>query len=253
MGMMILIAVIQIAAIWYNHMLKLKDFLQDIALGELSGTQVVEIGTYEIEPKNIARVIQALNQGLEYFYSNFPIRIEECIVERKLGITKYYLDSQYAYTNTFGSIRYIVDHPQKYFEDNVLHILSVRDTKGFEYPLNDQYNPLSIHTPEYNCIQVSENIKSPYLVVRFQANHPRIPLTETANSQVQIQIPSSYRTALQTYVACLVLQNLGGQHHNESNALFAKFKTLTEELKLNGIGTITQTGTNIKPQLRGWL
>ena len=66
-----------------------------------------------------------------------------------------------------------------------------------------------------------------------------------------INIPSSYRTALQTYVACLVLQNMGGEHLQESNALFAKFKTLTEELKLHGIGTITTVGTNIKPMLRG--
>ena len=46
---------------------------------------------------------------------------------------------------------------------------------------------------------------------------------------------------------------MGGEHLQESNALFAKFKTLTEELKLQGIGTVTTVGTNIRPMLRGWL
>ena len=46
---------------------------------------------------------------------------------------------------------------------------------------------------------------------------------------------------------------MGGEHLNESNALYAKFKTIIEELKLNGIGTVTQSGLNIKPKLRGWI
>lgn len=232
--------------------MKLSEFLQDIALGELSGSSLVEVGSYEIDKNQIGRVIHALNQGLEYFYSNFPLKTNEVIIRRIVGITRYYLDSDYSIYSS-GSIKYICDTPENKFRDDVLHITSVSDTNGYEFPLNDSNNPISVHTPEYNCVQVSDNIGSNYLVVRYQAGHPRIPLTETADSQVQIQIPSSYRTALQTYVACLVLQNLGGQHHNESNALFAKFKTLTEELKLSGIGLITQSGINMKPQLRGWI
>lgn len=233
--------------------MKLSEFLQDIALGELSGSSLVEVGSYEIDRNQIPRVIHALNQGLEYFHSNFPIKENMVVIKLQTGITKYYLDSMYAYSNPTGSIKFICDTYHKPFLDDVLHIQSVSNSNGFTYPLNDDFDNLSIRTPEFNCIEIPEDIKSEYLIIKYQANHPRIPLDIQDYSQVHVQIPSSYRTALQTYVACLVLQNLGGQHHNESNALFAKFKTLTEELKLNGIGVITQTNTNIKPQLRGWV
>lgn len=225
-------------------MLKLKDFLQNIALGELQSSPLIPIGAWEINPDRVPQVIQALNQGLEYFYSNFPLKINEVIIKLEKGTTRYYLDSFYDY---------IQDTPEKPFKDDVLHILAVRSTNGREYTINDDYGTFSIHTPEYNCVQVNGTIPENYLVIQYQAKHPDIPLTEPMSSNFPIHIPSSYRTALQTYVACLVLQNMGGEHLTESNALFAKFKTLTEELKQQGIGTTTTVVTNIKPMIRGWL
>lgn len=233
--------------------MKLKDLFQNLALGELSSSSLVEIGQFEIDRKQLPKVIQATNQALEYFYSNFPLKIGEVTVRLSEGISRYYLDYDYATSNPEAIIKYIMDTHDKPFNDDVLHILQVRSMNGYSYPLNDLNVTAAIHTPEYNCIQVTDSIQDKFLVVTYQAGHKRIPLTEQFNSNFAIQIPSSYRTALQTYVACLLLQNMGGNHLNESNALFAKFKTLTEELKLQGIGTVVQTGINIKPVLRGWV
>ena len=230
-------------------MVKLKDFLQSIALGELQSSPLVPIGAWELNPDRVPQVIQALNQGLEYFYSNFPLKQNEVIIQLRDGTTRYYLDDYYSIRN--GG--YIMDTVEKPFQNDVLHILSVHSTQGREYAINDDYGSFSIHTPEYNCVQVNGRTPENYLVIKYQAKHPEIPLTEPMSSEYPISIPSSYRTALQTYVACLVLQNMGGEHLQESNALFAKFKTLKEELKLQGIGTVTTVGTNIRPMLRGWL
>ena len=233
--------------------MKLSELFQNLALGELSSSSLVSIGSYEIDSNQLPKVIHSVNQALEYFYSNFPLKLNEVVIQLRQDTSLYYLDSEYAYSNPNGSnYKFICDSLEKPFQDDVLHILEVSDTSGNIFPLNDSNSAYSIHTPEYNCIRTN-NINRQYLVVKYQANHPKIPLTETISSNVRIQIPSSYRTALQTYVACLVLQNMGGSHLSESNALFAKFKTLTEELKLQGIGTVTQTGSNIKPQLRGWI
>lgn len=243
---------ILVIVIWCS-MFKLSEFFRDIALGELSSTPLVEVGSYELEQKSLGRVIHSLNQALEFLHSNFPLKTNECIIKRLPSISRYYLDSEYAFSNPVGSIKYIVDTSAKPFLDDVLHITSVSSTKGQEFPLNDEFSYTAVQTPEYNCIQLSDRILDEYIVVKYQANHPRIPVNEGLHSQVSIQIPSSYRTALQTYTACLVLQNLGGNHLNESNALYAKFKSLIEELKQNGIGTLTLSGTNIKPMLRGWI
>lgn len=233
--------------------MKLRDLFQNLALGELSSSSLIGIGSYEIDANQLPKVIHATNQALEYFYSNFPLKINEVIIQVRTDTSLYYLDYDYADSNPMRkSNAFIMDTPEKPFLNDVLHILEVSNTSGLIYPLNDPMSYTSIHTPEYNCIKTN-NVQDRYLVVKYQASHPIIPLTEPMNSNVRIQIPSSYRTALQTYIACLVLQNMGGNHLNESNALFAKFKTLTEELKLQGIGTVTQTGSNIKPQLRGWI
>lgn len=233
--------------------MKLKDLFQNLALGELSNSSLVEIGQFEIDKKQLPKVIHAANQTLEYFYSNFSLKINEVIIQLSEGISRYYLDHDYAFSNLDSNIKYIMDTYENPFQNDVLHILQVKSLNGYSYPLNDLNSNIAIHTPEYNCIQISDMVQDRFLVITYQAGHQRIPLTEQLNSNFAIQIPSSYRTALQTYIACLVLQNMGGNHINESNALFAKFKTLTEELKLQGIGTITQTGINIKPQLGGWI
>lgn len=40
---------------------------------------------------------------------------------------------------------------------------------------------------------------------------------------------------------------------NKGSQFFAKVNTITQQLMQQGIGTIAQAGTNIKPQLRGWV
>lgn len=234
-------------------MLKLKDFFQNIALGELSGSPYVDVDSYEIDIKHLPKVIHSLNQGLEYFYSNFPLKTNQVIIERKSELSLYFLDSMYAYSNPDNKIKFIVDTPEKPFEDDVLQITEVRTSSGSTLLLNDDLSYTSVHTPEYNCIRVPDAVMDKHLIVIYQANHRKVPLTEPRNSNFLINIPSSYQTALQTYVACLMYQNMGGKNIEISNALFAKFKTLTEELKLQGIGTVTQAETNIKPMLRGWV
>jgi len=233
--------------------MKLKDLFQNLALGELSSSSLVEIGQFEIDKKQLPKVIHSVNQALEYFYSNFPLKINEVTIRLSEGMSRYYLDYDYAVSNPNAIMPYIMDTHDRPFQDDVLHILQVKSINGYSYPLNDTNVHTAIHTPEYNCVHITDSIQDKYLVITYQAGHSRIPLTEPISSNFAIQIPSSYRTALQTYVACLVLQNMGGNHLNESNALFAKFKTLTEELKLQGIGTVVQTGINIKPMLGGWV
>lgn len=233
--------------------MKLSEFFQNIALGELASSPYVQLNGFALDKEQLPRVIHSLNQALEYFYSNFPLKISQVIIERKVGISRYYLDADYAYSNPEQHIKYIVDTLENPFQNDVLHILSVKNTDGYEYPLNDSMAFNKIMTPEYNCISVDDYVKASHLVITYMAGHPKIPLTEPIDSNYRIQIPSSYRTALQTYVACLLFHNLGGDKVGVSNALFGKFRTLTEELKAQGIGTVTQTGSNIKPLLRGWI
>lgn len=137
------------------------------------------------------------------------------------------------------------------FKDDVIHIQKVMSTDGLVFSLNDPNSMYNVNTPEFNCVQTGYIGNTQYLVVEYMAKHPKISLTEPLDSNCRVSIPSSYETVFQTYVACLLLQSMG--EYDKSNALYAKFKTIIEELKNNGIGIAEETGINIKPQLGGWI
>ena len=59
---------------------------------------------------------------------------------------------------------------------------------------------------------------------------------------------------LQAYVAHLLYMHIGSEQSiNQSNQYFAKFNSLMQTAKEQGIGVITQTGINIKPILRDFI
>lgn len=235
--------------------MKLFEFFQNIALGDLYGTNFVETGTYEILPKHLPRVIQSLNQGLDYLYTIFALKQSEVVIELKQGISRYYLDSLYARSNKESGLKYIMDTEYNPFLDDVIQIQSIFNEEGLELLINDSVSYSGVHTPEYNCIQISdgtlENAK--FLTVLYKAKHPRIPLNEPLSSKLTLQIPASFEGALQAYVASNLMTNtVGEDSKNTGNIFYAKFRTMVDELKMQGIGTLPQVGTNIKPLIGGW-
>lgn len=234
--------------------MKLSDFLQDIALNELQGSSVVELGGWVITKEHLPKVIQAINQSLEYFFSNFPLKQSQVVLVLQDGISRYYLDSDYAMSN-YNTLtpKYIMDSAHEPFENDVLQIFQVSTESGISLGINDHVNPMSVFLPEFNCVQVPDSIRQhKNLVVTYRACHKRIPLDTTYDTKLTVNIPASYNGALQAYVASIIYNALGGEYTQQAHFYYGKFKTLVEELKLQGIGEESMLGINIKPMLRGW-
>lgn len=238
--------------------MKLKELFQNLALGELAGSPFVELNGYELDSTKLPRVIHAINQALTYIHTTFHIKQNQVVIQLKDAQANYYLDSDYAVSNHTSTFpKYILDTESDKYNDDVLSILGVFGIDGTSFPLNDPYAIGSVFTPEFNCIQVPEDIKAAgyrQIVVVYKANHSKIDLKEPLDSRVTINLPSSYDSLLQAYVAYTLYMNMAGEGQmNKGSQYFAKVNTLTQQLMEQGIGVITQTGTNIKPQLRGWL
>lgn len=238
--------------------MRLKELFQNLALGELAGSPFVELNGYELDSTKLPRVIHAINQALTYIHTTFHIKQRQVVIQLKEAQANYYLDSDYAVSNHTSIMpKYILDTESDKYTDDVLSILGVFGIDGTSFPLNDSYAIGSVFTPEYNCIQVPEDLKAAgyrQLVVVYKANHTKININEPMDSRVTINLPSSYDSLLQSYVAYILYMNMGGDGQmNKGSQFFAKVNTLTAQLKEQGIGIITQTGTNIKPQLRGWV
>lgn len=239
--------------------MKLNEFLQDIALGDLSGSTLTDVnGGYTILPEHLPKVLQALNQALQYFHAVFPLKQSEITIELLEGVSRYYLDSDHAMSalDSKGA-KYLRDTVHQPFEDDVLSIEEVFGDGVESITLNDPHSYNTVFTPEYNCIQVTDTVinRFSYLQVMYRATMPRIPLDTPATSRMTINLPSSFNSALQAYVASLVYMYAGGESNiSQGNIYFAKYKSLVEELQQQGIGykPIT-TGVNIKPMKGGFL
>nr|QTZ82768.1 MAG: hypothetical protein [Enquatrovirus sp.] len=238
--------------------MKLKELFQNLALGELSGSPFVELNGYELDSTKLPRVIHAINQALTYIHTTFHIKQNQVVIQLKDAQANYYLDSDYAVTNHNSPYpKYILDTETNKYQDDLLAVLGVFGIDGTSFPLNDPYAIGSVFTPEFNCIQVPEDVKAAgyrQIIVVYKANHKKIDLKEPLSSSEVINLPSSYDSLLQAYVAYLLYMNMSGEGQmNKAGQFFAKVTTLTEQLKQQGIGVISQTGTNIKPQLGGWV
>lgn len=235
--------------------MKLSDFLQNIALNELQGSSLVELTGFQINKEQLPKVIQAINQSLEYLFSTLPLKQSQVIIKLHDGISRYYLDSDYAMSNHESTYpKYIMDSKYEPFADDVLLIQQVSTENGYNLVMNDTFNPASVQIPEYNCVLVPDSIRQhKHLVVTYRASHKVIPLDSTYDSKLTINIPASLNGALQAYVASIVYNSFGGAEYSQLGQFYyGKFKTMIEELKLQGIGEQSMLGLNIKPILRGW-
>lgn len=240
--------------------MKFKNVIQDLALGGLHSTPLVETGSLKINSLFLPKVIQALNRSLEHFYSSYELKVDTILIQLIDGISDYYLDSQYSYAN-YGTtgVKYILDNDLKPFHDDVIQILAVGTLYGESLEIDDIHSPTGILLPEYNCIRVPYDLytrlgneKITELSVTYQATHQRIPLDEPENSHFNINIPIPFYDAFLSYVTYLVLRNMGGNKANDSNSYYESYLNQTTVLKSQGIGVKSQSGINIKPQLKGY-
>ena len=234
--------------------MQFKELLQDLALGELQGTPMVEVDGFDINPKFLPKVIQVINRSLEHFYSVFPLKEKQVLLELKPGISHYYLDRRYAYSNHETSgVKYLIDTDLLPFDNDVIQVIEVSTIDSRTLAIDDIHSEFGILLPQPNCIHVPYDLGTEQLSIVYQASHPKIPLSESPTSTMEIEIPIPMVSAFMAYIACLVLQNMGGNKLNESNAFFAKYQTQMELLRHQGIGYKTTTGTNIKPFIREWI
>lgn len=234
--------------------MKFKDLIQDLILGDLQATPLVETGSFGVNPKYLPKLISSINKALENFYSIFDLKENSITLELKPHISHYYLHSDYAYSNhAVKNVKYIVDNDLNPFCDDVVLILDVSTLDGRALAINDPHSLFGVMLPEPKCIHIPMDLGVKYLNVLYKAGHQLIPLTEPETSEFEINIPNGMYSAFSAYVACLFLQTMGGSKLEQSNALFARYSTQVQLLQANGIGLKQEIGTNYKPYIREWI
>ncbi|MEG0944657.1 MAG: hypothetical protein RSF86_13580, partial [Angelakisella sp.] len=85
-------------------------------------------------------VLALINEALTRLHSRFKLKTNNSIVEMKEGRTDYPLQKIYSYEHFDPKITrypFIMDNPQEPFQEDVIKILNVYDSRGNRRTLND--------------------------------------------------------------------------------------------------------------------
>jgi hypothetical protein len=186
----------------------LSDLFKTLTYGELSQLSFGGVEDSGIQEEDYPRIISHIQLGLTELYKRFPLRIEEIIIQQEDHIQTYYLEPQFAQTNTESTepYKYIMDSEYQPFKNNVLKIERVFNEQGEELFTNDDAEYWSVHTPTYNSIQVPYPEKENAMSVEYRANHPKIIIGPTGEDTLnqEINISGSHLEALLYYVGARV-------------------------------------------------
>ena len=234
----------------------LKDILDELRFGELSGANLGENALDGISPFNYERLTNYINAGLNSIYTRLPLRYREVLIEQNDLITIYHLHSKFAKSNTASTepVKYLIDTGDK-FDDSVLRILEIYNAAGILLPINDNYDNSSVFTVSNTAIQIPFPVTGNILSVIYQSTHKRVEFidNETQFLNQEIDLTLAYAPALINFVLYKYHSSVDTP---DNSALAIKYASLFEQQinQLNQLGmAIQDNSTNNKLELNGWV
>jgi hypothetical protein len=234
----------------------LSNFFEQLTYGELAQLALGGRDITAIAAEDYPAIVSHINLGLTDLYKRFPLKTNEVIIQLYDHIQTYYLMSKYAATNADSSepIKYIMDSVYQPFTDNVLRIEQVFNEMGEERTLNDENDPLTVLTPQFNAVTIPYNESSNAIAVVYRAAHDRIVVTDTFDpATVELTLPHYLVEALMLYVTARVLSSTGGgQNLNEASAFMARYELACRQVSdLNLLNT--ENTSNHRLEHNGWV
>jgi len=245
----------------------LSDLFDQLTYGELSQLEMGGVDEVGIESKDYKRIIPHINLALTELHKRFLIRKEEVVLDCFDHIEDYTLHSRFAVTNTASPEPYKYIHDSEYepFQDNVIKIEKVFNEDGQELYL-DETDPYiirtelnlttqkrwSVHTLNYNTIQIPYPMHENALFVEYRAEHEKIQIAGLDPTKVEVKIPSYLLEPLLLYIAGRVYSNLGGNSAQEGIAYMGRFEASVATIdRLNLVNKAN--ATNQKLEVNGWV
>lgn len=205
-----------------------KTLLDRLAQGELSSTKAGDTGT--ILTAELPKVLMNLNKAMDEMYARKELFTREILVRSTLEITHYYLRDDYLASNDASSepVKYLDDSLCTFEGSKVVKILDVYDAFGRQLFMNKAMEPLSVFTPQYDCLQITANHQSLELYVIYQSLHPTLQYDETTDpdTDTNVEIPPALITPLLQLAASNYFSDMG------TDAAIAKGSRLRAEYEL---------------------
>lgn len=237
--------------------LKTSTILSRLAFTELSNLKMGDPLTGTIAAENIPQVVSGINRALKDIFTRFLLSTKEILIEQSLDISHYYIRWEYAQSNSESTqpVKYIDDSNCEGFDGRIAKILAVYDSFGRQLFMNKLQEPLSVFTPEYDCLQITANHQSSEFYVIFQALHPEVnyKTTEPVVDTV-INIPPSLEDALILLTASKIYEAINGQANiTRAAMLHQQYEAKLVEAEIRDTPSLSENMSNGKLEQAGFV
>lgn len=172
-----------------------------------------ELNTLAVKSNDEA-IIGFVNLGLIELYAIFGVRTEEHIIELQDGVTIYDLPTDFMYlTGAFEEVPYN------------------SDVNSASVPINEESNPFSINTINYNQVQIPLSHTGNYISILYVPKPTKMTITDLA---VELPIPDQLVQPLLNFIAYKGHGAIKTDGQGEADVYFIRFKRSCDDIKKLG-------------------
>jgi hypothetical protein len=222
-----------------------SELIRRLALGELSNLKMASAGDGTILAADLPKVLLQINNALTELFTRFTLSEREIVINTQTTIVQYYLRYEFAQSNLASTqpVLYLDDSGLVNWDGRIVKITKVFDGFGREHYLNKENEPLSLFTPQYDCLQITANHQTANFYVIFQALHPIVDYdtsTDPDTDTVIEDLPPSLEKALELLAASKIYGNMNGEANLTKSAMLHQMY----EAKLAEVGFTDSASTS---------
>lgn len=233
--------------------MKIKDLYRNLSYGVLKNLSMAGEGSGDIREKDRGSVILAANESLLRIYSKFMLREKDVLIQQMDGVTNYHLLKRFAVfsEDSTETKRYILDMGLEPFEEDVIKVLAVYNSDGYQMPLNDNEAPWSLFTPQANVLQVPNPMPGMALSVQYQARHDELVADEL---EQPIELPDVLLGAFYAHIGFQIYDSMGTpEAQGRAMGLFQQYTLILDDAVSNDSVQTSISTSNSRFEKRGWV
>lgn len=248
-------------------MLTVDELLKNLSLGVFSNISLGLDGAGAIKADRIPNIIHYLNEGLTALHTEFVLSEKMLTLITFGNKSNYVLNSSNSFTGTntiydpnnldpLGPN--ILDSDEEPFLDDIIKIMSVYSSTGYNLPINDLENVYSVFTPHSELLQVPNASDDAHLSIEYQANHPKIVGVQGEDSisfeGQTINIPAVLHSALYSYIAYKVYSHMNTPENTGKASEHLQLYTQTiQKVVTKDLVSESRAFSNTKFRKGGWI
>lgn len=248
--------------------MKLTEVFNQFTTGEFSQLAIGGADVGQIAEADYPKLVNHISLALTALYKRFYLKEGRVDLGMVASRMIYPIHSKYALSNTKSTepVKFLLDSASDKFADDILKIESVLTDAGFEIPMNDGTERLSISTTSPTTLRIPaaltgqvadlpNEFKTSKLTVVYRANHPTLTWNEYSfdPETIELELPESHLEALLLYVASRAVTPLGlVNEFNAGNNYASKYEMECQKLEQFNL-QLDHSNSNHRLIRNGWV